>query len=348
MTAPDAEAAGAAGAKDRLPRIAFIPYGGTISSVVQPGGGAIPTLDVGDMARSLPGVSELAVLVPQESKRLASSQMTVRDLLDIAQAARTAITQGCRGVVVSQGTDTIEEVAFGLDLLCSGDEPIVVTGAMRNASQPSADGPANVIAAIRVAAAEGARGLGTLVVFNEEVHAARYVHKSHTANPATFRSAATGPLGWLAEDEVRIAVRPARRFHVSVPGDAAVPPVCLLKMALGDDGRLLPLLAGAGFAGVVLEGFGGGHVTGEVAAPEILDPLIAAMPVVLASRTGSGEVLRTTYAFPGSETDLIRRGVIHAGSLDGPKARLLLTLLLARGADTREIREAFAQIGPLC
>ncbi len=133
-----------------------------------------------------------------------------------------------------------------------------------------------------------------------------------------------------------------------MPDGAPVPPVCLLKMSLGDDGRLLPLLAGAGYAGVVFEGFGGGHVTKEVAAPGCIEALVGAMPVVLASRSGSGEVLRATYGgFAGSETDLIARGVVYAGALDGPKARLLLTLLLMRGADRTEIARAFAEIGPL-
>ena len=331
-----------------LPKVAIIPYGGTIASAVKPGVGATPSLDVGEMARQMPGVQEIAEVVPQASQRLASSLMTVRDLIDIAAAARASVAQGCRGVVVTQGTDTIEEIAFGLDLLCAGDDPIVVTGAMRNASLPSADGPANVVAAIRVAASDAARGLGTLVVLNDEIHAARFVRKAHTANPATFRSMATGPIGWLAERDVRIALRPVRRFEVGVPEGAMPAPVCLLKMSLGDDGRLLQYVPTAGFMGLVLEGFGGGHVPGDVAAPGLLESIIERMPVVLASRAGSGEVLRSTYGgFPGSETDLISRGVIYAGSLDGPKARILLTLLLMRGADRDEIIRTFAQIGPL-
>jgi L-asparaginase len=331
-----------------LPKVALIPYGGTIASAVKPGVGATPSLDVGEMARQMPGVQEIAEVVPRASRHLASSLMTVRDLLDIAAAARAAVAQGCRGVVVTQGTDTIEEIAFGLDLLCAGDDPIVVTGAMRNASLPGADGPANVVAAIRVAASDAARGLGTLVVLNDEIHAARFVRKAHTTNPATFRSMATGPIGWLAEGDVRIALRPARRFAVDVLESAVPAPVCLLKMSLGDDGRLLQYLRTAGFMGLVLEGFGGGHVPGDVAAPGLLESIIEQMPVVLASRAGSGELLRGTYGgFPGSETDLIGRGVIYAGALDGPKARVLLTLLLMRGADRDEIIRAFAEIGPL-
>lgn len=331
-----------------LPKVAIIPYGGTIASAVRPGVGAMPSLDVGELVRQMPGVTEIAQVIPRASRHLASSLMTVQDLLDIAATVRESIALGCHGVVVTQGTDTIEEIAFGLDLLCTGDPPVVVTGALRNASLPGADGPANVIAAVRVAVSETARGLGTLVVMNDEIHAARFVRKSHTVNPGTFRSMATGPIGWLAEQDVRIAVRPSRRFHVAVPDNAVPPPVCLLKMSVGDDGRLLRYVPAAGFAGLVLEGFGGGHVPGDVAAPGIIESLIEAMPVVLASRAGSGEVLRSTYGgFPGSETDLLRRGVIYAGSLDGPKARILLTLLLTRGADREGIRRTFADVGPL-
>ena len=272
-----------------LPKVAFIACGGTIASAVKPGIGAMPSLDVGEIARQMPEVQAIADVRPQPSRHLASPHMTVGDLMDIAAAARAATAQGCRGVVVSQGTDTIEEIAFGLDLLCPGDDPVVVTGAMRNSSLPSADGPANVIAAIRVAASDAARGLGALVVLNDEIHAARFVRKSHTQNLATFRSAATGPIGWLAENDVRIALRPTRRFHVSVPAGADVRPVCLLKMALGDDGRLLQYLPAAGYAGLVLEGFGGGHVTQDVAAPGKLEALIERMPVVQIGRASCRE-----------------------------------------------------------
>ena len=329
-----------------IPTVTVVSYGGTIASTVRPGVGAAPSLDIGAMAKAIPAINEVANVRHQQSKQVASSHMTVRDLLDIRVIARDAIAQGSSGVVVTQGTDTIEEIAFGIDLLHQCDQPIVVTGAMRNASLPGADGPSNLVAAIQVAAAPAARGLGALVVMNDEIHAARFVRKSHTANPSAFRSFLSGPLGWVAENDVRIALKPSRRPHVAVSDNADVPPVALYKVSLGDDGRLLPHVTGAGFAGLVIEGFGGGHVTQYMAAPEILDPLVAAMPVVLASRAGNGEVLRRTYGgFAGSETELISRGVIFAGALDGPKARVLLTLLLAAGIDRERIAKAFAEIG---
>ena len=330
-----------------LPKVTLISCGGTIASAVKPGVGAMPSIDVGELARTVPGVAEAAELTSRPMRLIASPHMTLRDLLDLAAASREAIAAGADGVVVTQGTDTIEEIAFGLDLLCDVDVPIVVTGAMRNASMAGADGPANLLAAVRVAASPLARGLGTLMVFNDEIHAARFVRKSHSQSPATFVSQQAGRLGCLSEADVRILVKPARRYHVAVADDAQVPAVALLKMSLGDDGRLLDCLPAAGFDGCVIEGFGGGHVTREVAAPGRIERLIDAMPVVFSTRTGNGELLRATYAFEGSEIDLIRRGVNFAGALDGPKARVLLALLLMAGADREEIARTFADIGPL-
>lgn len=323
--------------------------GGTIASVDQPGVGAKPTLDVADIARQIPGVAEIADVTSIPVALVPSPHMNFRDLHDLARAATAAITDGCDGVVITQGTDTIEEIAYGLDLMVAQDAPIVVTGAMRNASMPGAEGPANLLSAIMTAASPEARGLGTLVIMNDEIHAARFVRKAHTASTATFRSPHTGPLGWIAERDIRILVRPAEQFHITVPDDADTPAVCLWKVGLGDDGRLLEALPQVGYAGVVLEGFGGGHLTQEIAKPGRLEELMSAMPVVLVSRAGNGEVLRGTYGgFAGSETDLIARGVIFGGALDGPKARVLLTLLLMRGANHAEIQDVFGTIGPRC
>jgi L-asparaginase len=331
----------------RQPRIAVISYGGTIASAVKPGVGAAPSVSMSEIAAQIPELGGFE-LVHQPSRLVASPHMTVDDLLDINDAVDTAIAQGCDGVVITQGTDTVEEIAFGLDLLYRGPAPVVITAAMRNASMAGADGPANLLASVRVAASPTARDLGVLVVVNDEIHAARFVRKSHTANTAAFRSAASGPLGWAAEADVRILVRPSRRFHVNPPKSREPIAVCLMKMALGDDGRLLSHLRAAGFAGLIIEGFGGGHVTPQVAEPERLAALVSAIPVVLTSRAGNGEILRSTYGgFAGSEMDLLGNGVIFAGALDGPKARILLILLRMNGASRGDIAKAFAEIGPL-
>jgi L-asparaginase len=252
-------------------------------------------------------------------------------------------------VVVTHGTDTLEEVAFALDLLWHRDTPLIVTGAMRNTSLPGADGPANLVAAARTATAESARGLGVLVVFNDQIHAARYVRKSHTANVGTFTSPTIGPIGYMAEDSARIVLTPRfREWLTAVPDTVEQASVCLIKMVIGDDGRLLSQVAAAGYRGVIIEGFGGGHVTREIAESAALAELLATVPVVLSSRAraGAGEPLRATYdGFAGSEMDMMRRGVISSGALDGPKSRVLLTFLLANHADGDEIRRAFGRHG---
>jgi L-asparaginase len=178
---------------------------------------------------------------------------------------------------------------------------------------------------------------------NDEIHLARFVRKTHTSNPATFRSDPVGPVGWISEGTPRVVLRPVGRHNVDLSGDlsgdAGDRPVALYHVALADDGRLLPKLEEEGYAGLVVEAMGGGHVPSEMA--ETLGGLASRMPVVLASRTGGGEVLRFTYGFVGSEIDLLDRGLIYASHLDGRKARLLLTLLLRSGATKEEIAETF-------
>jgi L-asparaginase len=272
-------------------------------------------------------------------RQAASGELRIEDLVGLAAEISARIDGGAAGAVVTQGTDTIEETSFCLDLLVEGEAPVVVTGAMRNPTLPGADGPANLLASIRVAASAVARGLGTVVVLNDEIHAARFVHKTHTSNPATFRSDPVGPLGWISEGVPRIVVRPTGEHKVTLPEGAQEVPVALYHVALGDDGKLLSAMEEAGYAGLVVEAMGGGHVPSVMV--ETLEDLASRMPVVLASRTGGGEVLRTTYGFIGSEVDLLERGLIYAGPLDGRKARLLLALLLMSGATKEEIEETF-------
>ena len=210
---------------------------------------------------------------------------------------------------------------------------------MRNPTLPGADGPANLLAAVQVAASDEARNLGALVVFNDEIHAASLVRKTHTQSPATFSSVPLGPIGYVAENAVQIVLRPARRRRVDLDSLAGDQRVALLTASMGDDGSLVGAVRDAGYAGLVVEALGGGHVPSPWIEP--LTALADEVPVILASRTGGGEVLRRTYGFAGSEMDLIERGLIPAGPLDGHKARLFLTLLLRSGAAGQVIATAF-------
>lgn len=321
------------------PKVSVLSLGGTIASLNTGGPGVQPSLTGEALVETVPELSDIAEVSATSIRQVAGSEVSLEDVIAVSRQAIRAIDDGAAGVVVTQGTDSIEETVFVLDLLVGREAPVVVTGAMRNPTLPGADGPANLLAAVRVAASGVARGIGAVVVFNEEIHAARYVQKTHTQNPATFRSPATGPIGWISEGTPRIAVRPMNRQPVELREPGGDQAVALLKIGLGDDGRLLGAIRELGYAGLVIEALGGGHVPSGMVEP--LSELAAEMPVILASRTGSGEVLRRTYDFPGSEMDLISHGLIPAGALDGLKARLFLTLLIRSGATKAEVSSAF-------
>ncbi len=322
-----------------LPRVAIFAMGGTIAMAGRGERGVTPSLGADALVEAVPQLAEVASVEAQTFRLLPSPEVTIPDLFALADAIEQAVADGAHGVVVTHGTDTMEESAFVLDRILAVDAPVVVTGAMRNPTLAGPDGPANLLNGVRLAVHEPARGLGVMVVMNDEIHAARYVQKGVTSNPAAFRSAPAGPLGWFAEGAVRLAGRVGGRRTIPVARDAEVVPVALLTVTLGDDGRLIECALDAGYRGIVMECTGGGHAAGWVA--DRLAQAAERVPMVMASRTGAGEMLRQTYDFKGSEIDLLTRGLISAGWLDGLKARLLLTLLLMRGADDSTIREAF-------
>lgn len=323
--------------------VTVISIGGTIAMTpVEAGDGVAPSLSAADLLREVPGLDGVAQLSAVEFQRLPGAHLELATVIELARRIERELEDGA-GVVVTQGTDTLEEVAYALDLLLRPQRPVVVTGAMRNPSVLSPDGPANLSAAVRVAASSEAAGAGVLVVMDDEIHSARLVQKSHPSGLGAF-SSSPGSIGWLCEGRVSIVLRPVAHTHIALPSGRDPAPVALLTGSLGDDGRLLDGLADAGFAGVVIEALGGGHLPAPMA--ERAGALVERMPVVFSTRVGSGEVLRETYDFPGSEVDLIRRGLIPAGALDGPKARILLTLSLLAGHDRDQIRSRFAGLMP--
>lgn len=328
-----------------LPRIDYYALGGTIASVSSKEGGvgAVPTLTASGIVDDIVGVRDVADVHTRDFLLTPSPEITVPDLVGLVAAARAAVDDGARGFVVTQGTDSIEETAFAADLLWDRAEPIVFTGAMRNPSLPGSEGAANLLGAIQLAASPESRDMGVLVTLNDEIHAARHVRKTHTSSPSTFGSPGLGPIGWISEGHPVVAMRPTRRASLTVDKDAHIPSVALVKIGLADDCRLLSAVADLGYDGVVIEALGGGHI--PAAGLPAIDRLVAMMPVVLTSRTGSGEVLGSTYRFPGSEIDLAQRGTLRGGALDGPKARILLTLALAAGLDRAALVDMLGVVG---
>ncbi len=322
-----------------LPEILVISLGGTIASVPAAGGGdAVPSLTPEQLVASVPGLHEVASLECEAFRQFPSGDLSVVDIVELSRLIERRAAD-VDGIVVTQGTDTLEETSFLLHLLLRTTTPVAMTGAMRNSGLPGADGPANLLAAVRVAAAADSAGQGVLVVFADEVHSARFVRKTHSSSPSTFQSPTVGPVGYVVEGRVRLPFS-ARRVSAPLPpaGVDDLPTVPLVRMVLGDDGSLVRLAAN-GADGLVVEAFGGGHVPARIVP--LLESVARDIPVVVTTRTGAGDLYTNTYGFPGSESDLWKRGLIPAGPLDGLKARLALMVLLMGGADRAAVAAFF-------
>ncbi|MGZ2358480.1 asparaginase [Streptomyces sp. 372A] len=332
--------------KDRTrPTVAVVGLGGTIAMMPSSHDGAArPTLSAKDLLAAVPQLDGMDIDIQTLSfASKPGASLTLDDIENLAGRLRAMAGDGTvDGIVVTQGTDTLEETAYLLSLLYGQQAPLVVTGAMRAPHLAGADGPANLLAAVTVAASSHARGLGVLVVFNDQIYDPARVRKSHSTRTSAFTAPDSGALGIVAEGALRLLAVPAhkpRPFAAPLDKQARV---AVYPATLGDDGALLETLLNE-VDGMVIAGFGVGHV------PETWVPILAEaaqrIPVVLASRTGAGTTLTRTYGFDGSEQDLLFRGLIGAGHLDPYKARHLLTVMLRSGADHDTIRATFAPAG---
>ena len=320
-----------------MKRIVIVTTGGTIAMKVdQAAGGAVPALGGQDFLRALP--RDIADLRVHSLGATPTAHFTVDHLWSIAHAVRTLLqAEDVDGVVITHGTDTLEETAYLLDLVCQSDKPVVVTGAMRTASEAGYEGFANIEAAVRTAVCDDARGLGTLVVMNGEIHAARDVTKSHTTALVTFVSPEWGPVGRVDPDRVIIARRVQREY---IPARRLEPEVHLLKLVVGMDDRLLAaLVQDERSKGVVIEALGGGRVP-PWWLPAIRQAVERGIVVVITSRTGSGRTV-DGYAYAGAHHDLVDAGCLFAGGLSGVKARIKLMAALGATTHLAALRQWF-------
>ncbi|MGD8328451.1 MAG: asparaginase [Acidobacteriota bacterium] len=327
---------------DHRPTILAVFTGGTISCTLDVDSGLpVPTLTGEQILERTPGLADVAGVVIDDFGRYPGPHMHPGRMLQLASRIRAATTDGAvDGVIVTHGTDAIEETAFMLDRVLDPEVPVIVFGAMKLVSDPTWDGPANVLAAAQVAAAPAARGRGTMVVMADSIHAAVDVVKVHAESYDSFASPQTGPLGVVDRGNVIFFAPPARSSLPSFAGDTIEENVDLIKTVAGADGRYVAASLAAGARGLVIEGMGRGNVTPGLAAA--IKEAAADLPIVMTTRCLRGRAA-PMYGYDGGAATLREHGVIFADHLPGPKARLLLMLLLGTGATRDEIRAAFEQ-----
>jgi L-asparaginase len=323
-----------------LPHVALIVTGGTITAL---GAGRVDPL-YGEPNRSL-GASQLVERVPELAAiarvvpvafaaARSSHELTFDHWRSLVVAIREQLASDADGVVITHGTNTLEETSYFLELTVRSEKPVVVTGAMRAASALSGDGDANLLNAVRVAAADASRGRGVLVVLDDSIHSARDVIKTSTYRMDAFQAPDRGPLGHAFVDEVRYR-RTAPRSTLApfdVAGLRELPPVVVVPSYLGADGALIEAAVKTGAAGIVHAGTGGGRAT--PAEEEALARAAASGTVVCrCTRVPSGRVAMSAA--------LREHGFVAAGELDAWRSRVLLALALTRTQDPEEIQGIF-------
>ncbi|MBG0790993.1 MAG: asparaginase [Desulfovibrionaceae bacterium] len=315
-------------------KIAILTTGGTIAS--------LPNEDSGLYASgAMPGEKlvdndRLGLTIPMEVEsvfQVPSNAMDFDKLIQLHQRIEERLADPeVQGVVVTHGTDTLEESVYFADLLLAGDKPVVFTGAQRTPCEEGTDAYTNIRDAVITAACPDCAGLGALLVFNEGVYEARSVHKAHAYNMHTFTSPGFGQLGYVDKGRCYIRQRPARREHYTL--EQALPRVEIVKASLGQDGRVIRFLADDGAQGIVLEGLGRGHVS-----PRCMEAVQYALEknvrVLITSTCGQGRV-HPVYDFAGGVSDLVSRGAIMGHDYTAPKARIKLMVLMAAGLDSIE------------
>jgi L-asparaginase len=320
--------------------IAIVFTGGTISMRIDPAaGGAVPSLTGAKLIRLAPQIESIAALEVHEWATMPGAHLTVDQMWSLrGYIADLVARPEIDGVVVTQGTDTIEETSYLTHRSLVTPKPVVFTGAMRTSEDLGWDGPSNLTDAVRVAASEDARGSGVLVVFNSRIYTAGDVTKVHTYMLDAFDSPGLGPLGVL--DEGRVLFRralPGERDALSP--DKPATPVDIVYAYAGADGRILDALRSEG-RGVVVAALGRGNT--PLAMFEAIKRWIAdGKPVVITSRAARGRV-GPTYGFPGGGRSLYDAGAIFAGARRPAQARIDLMLALGAGLEGDQLVAAFS------
>ena len=328
--------------------VAIIACGGTIASEPDDGGAA-PAKTADDLLDAVPGVEAHATVTTREVCSQPGFDVRWRDVLATAIAARKAVARGADGIVITHGTDTLADTAFALDLLIDIDAPVVVTGAQRRLDEPSSDAPANLTLAIR-AATDRRFAPGVHVAFDDEIHAARDVVKSHSNALSTMTSPGTGPVATFTRGGSRLVRDPQRSVAIDpfldavdsaeTPAESAerIPEVPVVHSGTGAGAAGVERAVDADVGGLVIEGTGLGNVTAAIG--DAVAEVPTDVPVVVAGRPPAGPT-EPVYGTPGGAVTLAEHGVVFAGTLPASKARIALALALAAGVDRNGLDELF-------
>ena len=319
------------------PKVAVVFTGGTISMSVDPRiGAAIPSLSSQEILSLVTNIDKYADIETFNFSKLPGPHIDLELMVELRRLVVDIISRDdITGIVITHGTDTLEETAYLLDLSISSSKPVVVVGAMRNSSELGYDGPSNLAAAVCTAISPQSKDKGVLVVMNNEVNAASEVTKTNTLSLDTFKSLEFGPLGIVDNDEVIFHRDIVIRQHIET--DRIVPEVDLIKCVAGMDSRLVKYCVDSGAKGLIIEAMGRGNVP-----PSMMEGIEYAInkriAVVMVSRCPTGRVL-DTYGYNGGGRTLRNLGVILGGDLPGQKARIKLMLALSVTSDIEKLKE---------
>jgi L-asparaginase len=341
QTAPPPPAANA-----KLPVVVLLATGGTIAMKIDPVKKApVPAVSGEDLLASVPEIASLARMEVVNLSNVPSDYMDPERWVTLAKAAVDALARPeVAGVIVSHGTDTLEETAWFLDLTVESEKPIVLVGAQRNGSEKDFDGPRNLLQAARICVEKEARGKGAMIALNNQINAAREAVKTNTSSVETFKSGDFGFLGVVDNDRVVFYRAPLRRQHVPIlPGKdgkpAALPRVDIVAMYGGADGALLRAALAAGARGIVVEALGWGNMNVPM-YEAVQEALKKGVPVVVSTRVWTGRVL-PVYGFKGGGKTTQELGAIFADDLSPQKARILLMLALQKTSDAKALQKMF-------
>lgn len=325
-----------------MAKVLLIATGGTIAMRKDEFGKAVPAVSGHDLLESLPNLRKEAEWEVVDFSNVASCNVSPDRMRLLAlEVEKRFLNPELQGIIITHGTDTLEETAYFLDVTIRDPRPIILTASQRDASESDSDGPRNLRNAMLIALNPQAAGRGVVIALNEEIHAARDVRKLHTSHVDAFDSGEIGSLGSIDAGEVIWHRKPEPSVKIGIPERLGEVPIC--KAYTGMNPLLLSGMAAAGAEGMVIEAFGRGNLPPQL-TPAIREMTLKGLPVVITSRCLFGRTA-PVYGYPGGGADLERAGAFFAADLSTEKVRILLSIALGQGVPSDRLRKMLANGG---